>query len=184
MVRAYGELPLLLTSLQIAAYTYSSDTIGSAITLDDQQVFELDWEFDTGELKSGGQWVHAYSVPVGGNFTISAGGIPWSALVTLCGWTLNSPSAGVETLRGDAGPDGKLPYFAVAGKLPDNYTGDVHAGVVACILDKPPVWKAGEGAEFLVSEMSGRIIVPSGRKLPYYEKHQTAAALNLATLFA
>lgn len=184
MVRAYGELPILLTSLQIAPYTYGTDTIGTASTLDDQMTIEIDWEFDTDEMKSGGKWVHGLSVPVGATFTISAGGVPWNALVTLAGWTLNSPSAGVETLRGDVGPAGKLPYFATAGKFPDVYTGDLHCGVVACLLDKPPVWSRGENSEFFVSEMSGRIIVPSGRKLPYFEKHQTAAAINMATLFA
>lgn len=182
-LRTYGETPLLLQDLKIAPYTASTDTIGTAIDLPDQMMFELDWTTDNPELKSGGTITHAASIVVGGTFTIGAGGIPWNALATLAGWTLNSPSAGVETLKGTLGQ--KLPYFAVAGKLLDGDTsGDVHIGLVACILDKPPAWSVGESAEYIVSEMSGRLVVVNDRNIPIIEKHSTAAAINMATLFA
>lgn len=181
MTRNYGELALVLNDLQIAPYTLSSDAIGSAVELPDEMTFEMTPETDTPELKARGRRVHAATVVTGYTFTISSGGIPWEALVVLCGWTLASPSAGVETLRGDPGQP--LPYFGLAGKMLDAYTGDVHAGLVACVLDAPPTWSANENNEFFVSEMSGRVSQVASRKLPYIEKHQTASDINFTTLF-
>ena len=106
MNRNYGETPLTLSELVIAAYTPSTDTIGTAVTLPSQQKLEITFEADNAVIKSGGVDRHGVSVVTGGTFTLSAAGIPWDALATLCGWTLASPSTGVETQRGDAGGTG------------------------------------------------------------------------------
>jgi len=182
MTRNYGEMALVLNDLVIAPYTQSSDLIGTAVALPDPMKLTMTPVADNPELKSKGRLAHAATVVTHYTITISSGGIPWNALVILAGWTLSSPSAGVERLRGTPGQP--LPYFAAAGKMLDAYTGDVHVGLVACVLDIPPEWTANENNEFFVSEMSGKVINVASRNLPYIEKHQTAAAIDLATLFS
>lgn len=183
MTRNYGETPLTLSELVIAAYTPSTDTIGTAVTLPSQMKLEISFEADNAVIKSGGADRHGVSVVTGATFALSAAGIPWDAMATLCGWTLASPSAGIETLQGDVAGSG-MPYFVIAGKHPDSIAGDVHVGIVACKLDAPPAWKINENNEFLVSEMEGRVFVPTTRKLPYVRKQTTATAISLTTLFA
>lgn len=182
MPQAYGETPLILSDLKTGVYTYSTDTIGTAVDMPEHMTFELEFETDVAETKSGAKRVHSATVVTGGKFKLSAAGLQWDQLVTMCGWTLNSPSAGVESLKGTPGTP--LPYFVVAGKLVDSETGDAHVGVVACKLDKPPTWTMSENAEFLVSEMTGRVDIMDGRSFPYIYKHTTAAAIDFDELFA
>lgn len=183
--RNYGESPIVLTQLVVAPYTYSTDTVGDAVTLPEQMTLEIELDVDHAVVKSGGAKRRGVTVVTGGKFKLSSAGLPWDALDVLTDWTLASPSTGVETYAGASADDGAgMPFFAIAGRMLDSVQGDLHVGFVCCQLDAGPSWKINENNEFLVGEMSGESYVPSGRKPIYVRKQQTGTAISLTTLLA
>jgi hypothetical protein len=185
MTRGFGEVVFTLTELQIAPYNILTDVIGTAVVLPESQKFEFTPEGDTDEIMAGGKVTHLLSVMTKGTFTLSSAGIPFAALAIMTGWTHGSSGSTPNqqtTLQGTPGGAG-LPYFAVAGKMMGENGDDAHVGFVGCKLDAPPGWSI-EQNKFLIGECSGSVIAPNARDMPYVEAHETAAAINMTTLFA
>jgi hypothetical protein len=184
MARGFGEVLFSIVDLKIAPYNILTDTVGTAVDMPEVQQLDFTPEGDTDEIKAEGYLQHLLSVMTHGTFTLSQAGIPYEALAVMTGWTRGSSGTTPnreDTLQGTPGGAG-LPYFAVAGKLVGEQSDDVHIGLVCCKLDAPPAWNIEQNV-FVIGESSGKAIAPNSRQLPYIEIHETAAAIDMTTLF-
>lgn len=188
MPRGYGEVIFSLTDLTVATFNVLTGVVGTGVDLPEQQTLEFGFEADTDRIKATGAYRHKLTVITHGVFTLAAAGIPYAALATITNMTRTSSGSAPnrqQTGRFQVGGAG-LPYFAIAGKMVGEQGDDLHVGLICCKLDAPPKWKF-EQNKYAISECKGECISPyedDSKQLVYLEAHETAAAINLTTLFA
>lgn len=185
MARGHSEIVFTLTEIRIATYNILTDTFGTPIELPQPQDFEVDPQADTDEIKAQGYLQHLLTVNTHATFTTSSAGLPFEALAIMAGLTNDSSGSSPNqerTLDVDAGSDG-LPYFAIVGKMVGEQDDDLHIGLPVCKLDSVPSWSV-EQNQFVISEMSGRVIKRENGQMIYFLGHETAAAIDFDEIFA
>lgn len=184
---AYGEKPLGLTRLDIAAFDFSTGAYGIPVTLPHGRKFIVKPILTSSKMKGYmGATAAIASVITGAEITIDSGTLPRAALALMLGMaevTTGATPDEVKTLSLEMGKN--LPYFGAIGVSLDDESGDTHIGVALMKLTEMPEWTQAGGEDvFVYSEMKAEAIKDANGKVIYIPTHETESNPDFTTLFA
>ncbi len=178
MTFSHGEVPYSLVEILIAAYTRSTDEYGTPLSLEADQIFEVDPQADTDQMRDSGGVARFLSVKTHATTRIQGGGMSFAALGVMIGAveTDNSSSTPnlVRTLsKRNAGLI--LPYFGAIGVAPSDDGSLLVCGLRAVMLDKEPKFTFdGTSNKFNVAEMAGNA-ASIGGVVDHWKSYETLA---------
>lgn len=185
--RVYGEVAYTLTDLQIASYTPSTDTYGTAASLQDGQTLEMKPQSDNDQMRGYGVIKRLLAIPTHVEFKISQGGVEFAVLSIATGIaTISSSSTPTRTqrLKLTGGGEG-LPYIGIVGKAAAEGGGDLWVGIPKAKLNGyPATMFDGNKNAYFMSEMEGKGAANDNGLLVVLFAHETATAIDFNTVFS
>lgn len=166
MALGVGENPYSLSEILVVSYNKVTDTYSDTIvSLDPDQIFDVDPQHDTDQQRNSGAVSAGLSVKTHSVVTVGFGGIPLSALAIMIGLTISDSGSG-ETLIRDItklNAGNIMPYFGAIGVSPSEGGGVFVNALRAVMLDKEPQVKFdGTGNKFIMNEAPGIAFSISG----------------------
>lgn len=184
---SYGDKPLGLKSLVIAALDPATGTYGTPVTLPQGRKMVVKVNNVVSELNGYMAATDAIaSVIKDAEVTIDGGTVPKEFLAVALGMaTATSGTTPDETTSLHLETGKNLPYFGVIGVSDDDDSGDTHIGLSKVKLTEMPEWsQQNEDNLFVHSEMTGRAIKDANGKVVYIDSHETAGDPDFTTIFA
>ena len=162
MASEFAEVPFSLVEVILAAY--NSGVYDVPISLDKDQIVEVDPQADNDELRDSGAVVDFLSVVTHGLIKIGFGGIDHDALAILSGTSTSTSGTTpnqVRTHDWKAGADG-LPYFGFIGVGRATNGARIAVGCPKAILDTFPKWMLdGKESKFIINDIAGKAAAES-----------------------
>ena len=183
MTLSNGENPYSLIEIILTGYTRSTNSYSDTIvSLDADQVFDVDPQHDTDDQRDSGGISAVLSVKTHSVVKVGYGGLSFNALATMIGATVAESGSGatlVRTLTKRA-TGTILPYFGAIGVSPSEDGSVLVCGLRAIMLDKEPqVTFDGKTNKFLMNEGQGKA-VSIGGMVDHWKAYATQALWDAA----
>lgn len=161
----FSEAAITLSDLVVAAYTFSTDTYGTPVSMAVGQTLEIDWDHDTDPLVGYGKTYRYSSIARAAKLKFSGGGVDSNVIAIIAGAsndTSGTTPHQVRRMKYKAGA--QLPYFGAIGVGLADDGGLILCGLQACKLGKNPKYTLdGKTNKFNMWESDGMAVaVPQG----------------------
>jgi hypothetical protein len=135
MAFEFGEVSYRLREILLASFDQVPDTYGAPISLDGDQMMEVDPQADTDMLRDSGRNRRALAVVTHGDINLQAGGFDWGSIAILTGATAETCGSTPSRVREVLYPE-LLPYFGAIGVADTDDDGVFVVGLRMCKLNK------------------------------------------------